>query len=120
MKKVAIFFSLFLVLAFIVGCGPKVDYTPFAECLEEKGVIFYGAFWCSHCADQKAMFGEAKETLPYVECSLPDRSDQTQICKQQGIQSYPTWEFADGERESRVFSLEELSEKTGCSLPVVE
>lgn len=29
----------------------------------------YGAFWCSHCYDQKQMFGkEAMAEFPYVEC----------------------------------------------------
>jgi hypothetical protein len=29
----------------------------------------YGAFWCSHCYDQKMDFGrEAMAEFPYVEC----------------------------------------------------
>ena len=29
----------------------------------------YGAFWCSHCFEQKQAFGaEAAHELPYVEC----------------------------------------------------
>lgn len=29
----------------------------------------YGAFWCSHCYDQKQAFGaEAMAAFPYVEC----------------------------------------------------
>lgn len=36
------------------------------------GAKFYGAFWCSHCYDQKVQFGaQAAELLPYVEC-FPD------------------------------------------------
>lgn len=32
----------------------------------------YGAFWCSHCFDQKQDFGkEAAADFPYVEC-YPD------------------------------------------------
>ena len=27
----------------------------FANCLKEKGTIFYGAFWCSHCQNQKIL-----------------------------------------------------------------
>jgi thiol-disulfide isomerase/thioredoxin len=29
----------------------------FAECLKSKGAVFYGAFWCPHCQDQKKLFG---------------------------------------------------------------
>ena len=40
-----------------------------ARRLKVAGAKFYGAFWCSHCFDQKQEFGmEAQEDLPYVEC----------------------------------------------------
>ena len=94
-------------------------YDSFAECVTESGAIFYGAFWCPHCNDQKAAFGkESMKKIKYVECSLPDRSGQAAICKSKGIQSYPTWVFGDGTGETGFVSLEELSEKTGCSLTV--
>lgn len=37
--------------------------------LSEAGAKMYGAFWCSHCYDQKMDFGrEAMAEFPYVEC----------------------------------------------------
>ena len=37
--------------------------------LREAGAKMYGAFWCSHCQEQKQAFGaEAQRDLPYVEC----------------------------------------------------
>lgn len=43
-----------------------------AQRLRDGGARMYGAFWCSHCYDQKQAFGaEAMETFPYVEC-YPD------------------------------------------------
>ncbi|MEK7464216.1 MAG: hypothetical protein AAB617_00350 [Patescibacteria group bacterium] len=92
-------------------------YGPFAQCLKESGATFYGAFWCPHCQTQKKMFGGAQKLLPYVECSTPDGQGQLDICKAKGIKGYPTWEFKDGSRETNVFSFEELSLKTNCSLP---
>lgn len=89
----------------------------FARCIEEKGATFYGAFWCPHCADQKAAFGNSERLLPYVECSTPDQNGVTIACQQAGINSYPTWEFADGSRETGELSLSFLAEKTGCELP---
>lgn len=97
------------------------EYDQFAQCLETKGVKFYGAFWCPHCIEQKALFGKSKQYLPYVECSTADQKGQTEICKEKGIQSYPTWEFqtASGtELVSGEKSLKELSEKSGCELPM--
>lgn len=122
-KKLLIaFLAVTLVTAGIVGWMLKGQSSPgkldtFAVCLEEEGATFYGAFWCSHCQSQKALFGSSKDLLPYVECSTPDANDQTAECDAVEIKSYPTWDFAGGERVTGELSLEELSEKTGCPLP---
>lgn len=89
----------------------------FATCLKDKGAVFYGAFWCPHCQNQKKMFGSSEKNLAYVECSTPDGQAQLQICQDKHIESYPTWEFPDGSRETGEVALEKLSEKTGCQLP---
>jgi len=89
----------------------------FASCLKDKGAIFYGAFWCPHCQNQKAMFGNSSRLLPYVECSAPDGQGQNPVCKEKQITGYPTWIFADGSKESGEVALQKLSEKTGCPLP---
>ncbi len=89
----------------------------FAKCLKEKGAVFYGAFWCSHCQNQKKLFGSSEKYLPYVECSTPDGGGQLSLCNEKKIDGYPTWEFSDGSRESGELSLERLSEKTSCELP---
>ena len=89
----------------------------FASCLEEKGAIFYGAFWCPHCQTQKKMFGKSAKLLPYVECSTPNGQAQLDICKEKDIKGYPTWEFPDKSRETSEVPLEKLAEKTGCNLP---
>ena len=40
-----------------------------AKRLGAAGAKMYGAFWCSHCQEQKAAFGAAAQRdLPYVEC----------------------------------------------------
>lgn len=96
------------------GAG-KLD--TFAQCLKDKGAIFYGAFWCPHCQNQKAMFGKSEKFLPYVECSTPDGKSQLQICQDKKIGGYPTWEFVDGSRESGEVPLEKLAQKTACQLP---
>src|SRR3989344_2511265 len=75
------------------------SYDDFAKCLTESDVTFYGAWWCPHCAEQKNLFGKSVKFLPYVECSTSSRS-QNELCTDAGIESYPTWEFADGSRQS--------------------
>lgn len=103
----------------VVACGGGPDLTAFVDCLNtDQKAIFYGAFWCPHCQDQKRVFGNAAGDLPYVECSTPDGNGQTTVCQQKQIVSYPTWEFADGRRESRILTVSELAARTQCMLPV--
>lgn len=89
----------------------------FAQCLKDRGAVFYGAFWCPHCEDQKTMFGRAKRLLPYVECSMPNGNAQTPACIKEKIMTYPTWRFADGTEETGILESARLAEKTGCVLP---
>jgi len=89
----------------------------FAQCLGDQGVTFYGAFWCPHCQNQKALFGKSEKYLPYVECSTPDGKSQLPICDDAGVTGYPTWEFADGSRLGGEIPLATLAEKTNCELP---
>ncbi len=92
-------------------------YDAFAQCLKEKQATFYGAFWCPHCKNQKAAFGSSAKYLPYVECSTPDGKGQLENCKNAGVESYPTWIFSDGSKETGEVSMEKLAEKTQCELP---
>ena len=96
--------------------GPG-KHDAFAQCLKDKGAVFYGAFWCPHCQTQKKMFGSSVKLLPYVECSTVDGKNQLQICKDKEITGYPTWEFTDGLRLKGTTSLQQLAEKTSCILP---
>lgn len=105
-----------IVAGVMVGNKPSI-YEDFAQCTAESGATFFGAFWCPHCLDQKRLFGKAADALPYVECSTPDRSGQTEACIEAGIESYPTWEFANGERYPGVLELEAISVLTSCPLP---
>ena len=113
------------IVLFLVGMGFWGYYSSarpaaldeFAKCLNDKGAKFYGAFWCPHCQNQKAMFGRSEKYLPYIECSTPDTKGQLQVCTDKKITGYPTWEFADGSRESGEVEPALLAEKTGCTLP---
>lgn len=89
----------------------------FAKCLTDNGAKFYGAYWCPHCADQKAMFGKSIGLVTYVECSLPGGAGQTEACTTANIKAYPTWEFKDGTRQEGVLSFSTLAQKSGCPEP---
>jgi len=105
--------------AYYLGHRSQHKYDGFARCLGERGVKMYGAWWCPHCVEQKEKFGASFEYAPYVECGVKgDLKGQNPVCKDEGIKHFPTWQFPPmGERVERVFALEELSDRTGCSLP---
>jgi len=96
------------------------EYNEFTQCVADSGATFYGAFWCPHCLEQKRLFGSSNRALPYVECSTPDQQSQTQECIDANVQSYPTWEFGDGSRETGSLPLSLIAERTNCALPVTE
>lgn len=126
MKK---YLYVLVILAFIGGVvwlvmtpGKPGKYDAFAQCLEEKGAKFYGAFWCPHCQNQKALFGRSAKLLPYIECSTPNGQAQLAVCKDLGINTYPTWHFASSTSEipdtlTGEVPLEELARRTSCVLP---
>ena len=105
----------------------KYDLAAFGQCLKDKGATFYGAYWCPHCQATKKIFGKAKDTLPYVECSTADGKGELPNCQKKGVESYPTWIFADGSRiggelspdataPAGMISLNDLAQKTNCTL----
>jgi uncharacterized membrane protein len=54
----------------------------------------FGAYWCSHCFDQKQALGiEALARLPYVECARDGANTQAQLCRQLDVPGYPTWQI---------------------------
>lgn len=61
------------------------------EALHSK---MYGAYWCSHCFDQKQTFGkEAMTHIPYIECDAEGLQSQRTLCKERQVPGYPTWEI---------------------------
>ncbi len=124
MKKILYILIGLVVLVgvvYIIVAPPRVTvgkYDSFATCIKNSGAVFYGAFWCPHCQEQKAMFGSSVHLLPYVECSTPDGQSQTQACKDKGIVEYPTWQFPNSTSTTPgVEQLSDLTQKTGCPLP---
>jgi len=108
-----------LIVFVIVSPGKSGKLDAFAQCIKTKGVTFYGAFWCPHCQAEKARFGSSAKYLPYVECSTPDGQGQTQVCKDAGITTYPTWQFGESTttRHEGELELTDLASTTGCMLP---
>ncbi len=119
-KKVFLFglVAILFVGAFAGGRYYKNHkYDSLAKCLASKQARMYGLYWCPHCADQKRMFGTSFEYVPYVECAIRGSREMAPECKSAGVKLFPSWQFGAEPPKEGVLSLEELSQKTGCSLP---
>ena len=126
MKKFIILLTLSL---FLISACSSVKYTKdsldkLANCLADKKVKEYGAFWCPNCAKQQKMFGSSyniiKDKNVYVECDPRGENPQPELCLDKKVNKYPDWEFSNGDRIVGVQELEILAEKAGCEKLVLK
>ncbi len=118
-KKVIASISLVTITIVVAGIilvsknsGPKSgQYDNFAKCLTEKGLVMYGAYWCSHCKEQKSLFGDSFQHVSYVECTV-----DIQKCQEKKIEGYPTWIDSTGKSYSGTQPLSKLAEISSCTL----
>jgi hypothetical protein len=120
-KKMVLYvvIAAFFAGAFFAGRYYKNHkYDSFARCIATKNAKMYGLYWCPHCADQKREFGSSFRYVPYIECaSENDPHELTPACKAAGVKLFPSWQFGADPPKEGVLTLQELSQKTGCSLP---
>jgi hypothetical protein len=119
-KKVALYAVIIVLFAGAYYAGwyhKNHKYDAFAKCLASRQAKMYGLYWCPHCQDQKAMFGESFHYVPYVECAIKGSSELAPACKIAGVKLFPSWQFGAEAPKEGVLSLDALSDKTGCSLP---
>ncbi len=82
-----------------------------AECLADKGMEMYGTERCSHCKNQKSLFGSDFAKITYIDCDA-----NKQVCMDNGITGYPTWKDTEDNHFPGAHSLEELAEISGCQV----
>jgi hypothetical protein len=81
------------------------------EWLRQRGITFYGAWWCPACFQQKNLFGrEAGNRLPYVECDKEENGRRQ--CQAAAVKAYPTWVMGS-QRLEGVQSIEQLKRWSG-------
>ena len=81
----------------------------FAKFLSKNKIFMYSAYWCSHCYDQKQLFGkEAVKELTIIECAKDGKDSQTDLCVKKEIKGFPSWEIK-GEIYSGVQDLNDLA-----------
>jgi glutaredoxin len=64
------------------------EYDEFAKYLTEEGVKMYGTEWCSHCQNQKKLFGSSFQYIDFIDCD-----ENRQECLDAGVSGYPTWKI---------------------------
>ena len=77
-----------------------------AKCLTSKGIKMYGSITCSHCKEQKEIFGDAFQYIDYIECTIDG-----DLCKD--LIGVPAWGI-DGKIYYGAKSLNELKSSSGC------
>lgn len=91
---------------------PKITgLDDFSKCLTAKGVVMYGAAWCSHCKATKALFGDSFKFVTYVECPAEPKK-----CEAEGVTGYPTWKFPNGQKLEGEQPLSAIAKAASCEL----
>ena len=92
--------------------GANDFQTGLAKYLGKTGAVMYGSFQCSHCNQQKRLFGSAFKYITYVECHPKGQNANPSLCLAKGIMNYPTWEIG-GRYYEGAMTLAKISEISG-------
>ncbi len=88
-----------------------------AEHLKKTGAKMYGGWFCSHCYEQKQLFGrEAKDNINYIECHAQGKDPQVDLCRKEGIEGFPTWDIG-GKKYPGTQPPEQLAKLSGYTGP---
>ncbi|EIE25168.1 VKOR-domain-containing protein [Coccomyxa subellipsoidea C-169] len=94
-----------------------------AKRLKAAGAKMYGAFWCSHCFEQKQSFGkEAMAELPYVECYPDGYYKDVKLAKEcvdANLTGFPAW-IINGKRLDGEQTFEKLEAELAQAQTVVQ
>ena len=102
----------------MVGEGEDAqNLVEFAKALQQAGVRFFGADWCPVCNEQKKLFEDGAQFLPFIEMTNPDRTRNATAISE-GVTQYPTWEFSGGQRVTGLQTLQQLSTLSGVAIPL--
>lgn len=103
------------------GTVTKTDNTPLAQCLNDKGVVYYKSVRCSNCKRQEKLFGEAYKMLNSVECHPDEPDGNPQLCLQKKVDRTPTFILEPQNQEIKRLEglqpLEVLADFAGCERP---
>ena len=82
-----------------------------ATCITDAWLTMYGTEWCSHCKDQKALFGASFANINFVDCDASKPA-----CVAAGVQWFPTWQDGEGNNYPGKQPVATLAEIAGCTM----
>ncbi len=85
-----------------------------AQHLKKIDAKMYGGFFCSHCYEQKQLFGREafKSSINYIECHPEGKNPQVALCEKEKIEGFPTWDIK-GKKYPGTRPPEELAKVSG-------
>jgi hypothetical protein len=83
--------------------------TRLANCMTENGTKMYGTARCSHCNDQRALFGDGFANVEYTDCD-----DDRQSCLDAWVRGFPTWINGEWDSFPGTQTLSRLAAISGC------
>ncbi len=96
------------------------DLVAFAQALDDAGVRFFGAAFSDLSTEQRQLFDDGADDLPFIEVTGPDRSLNA-VGIAEGISVFATWDFPNQlDRVEGVLTLQEISELSGIAIPQSE
>lgn len=87
------------------------QYAELAQCLTDNEFVMYGTDRCSHCQNQKKMFGSDFQYVTFIDCD-----DEKMKCTQAGVTGYPTRVDKAGQAYPGTRQLEQLAQYAGCEI----
>ncbi|WP_404309990.1 tandem-95 repeat protein [Neorhodopirellula lusitana] len=100
---------------------PGINLVELAKWLDDTGFEFYGANWCPACTEQKQLFEDGGDDLPFTEVTLSDenRTQDPQFASL-NITEYPTWILPNNDRLVGVQTIETLIQLSNFQNPTDE
>lgn len=93
------------------------DLVAFAELLGQLNVQYFGSDSCAACRQQRDLFDDGGDNLPFIEVTNPDGTLNA-VGIANNITVFPTWQFPSGQRLEGVQSLEAIALAAGVEIPI--
>lgn len=101
-----------------VAASDPANLVAFAQALAATTTRFFGAAWNETTTQQKELFQDGGQFLPFFEVTNADRTlNALGTQNNVALNQLPTWVFPDGTRATGVLSLQTIAQRSGVIIP---